>query len=59
MKSTANILAKKGILTLSGEISKDKINLADGAVIPLGGHTKETIPAAEIVSFLRVLLAGP
>ncbi len=40
MKSTANILAKKGILTLSGEISKDKINLVAGAI---------TQPFAEMV----------
>lgn len=40
MKSTTNILAKKGIFTLSGEISKDKINLVAGAI---------TQPFAEMV----------
>ena len=40
MKCTTNILAKKGILALSGEISKDKINLVAGAI---------TQPFAEMV----------
>lgn len=40
MKSTTNILAKKGIFALSGEISKDKINLVAGAI---------TQPFAEMV----------